>query len=730
MNKSELELDLNQHIYNVKAHLADNHCQLSETSLSSIVALLYLLKPSELDNIKSIYHKISNSNSDSPEHCVINIMCRFNYIAIEVDTTQSLQTIEYPCLIINNRKKKKQNLHILYRKEDKIFRYDVENDTHKAITNLETKDKIYKFAEFNEDDFELAVRNRTLLETTWFNALIKRFRSFFIEFLLLSLVLHLLSLAIPIYVLLVYDKVIYTGNINTLLYLTAGVTIALVAESCLKYIRTKNIAWLGSRVDNIVNTSVIEKLLSLKLTTVESAPIASQIARIKSFSTLRDFFTGPIFTTLLELPFTIILIFIIGLISGWLVLIPLFAILVYLIIGLLAYNKLKILIKITATNNTEKQALLIEILDKINSLRFIGLTKYYIVKIQQLSLQYKSINFRSLFFTHVIDCVVRGVSILAAILTVMIGVMMIWNAAITPGSLIASLFILWRVLSPIQYFISSISRVEKLKKSIQQVDNFMDLDSEFNQRIDRITHKTIYGNIKAINLSIYYTKLSNLIIRNLSFDINEGECVAVIGNNGSGKTTLLKLMNGLNTPNVGKILIDNKEIKQFNLNDIRENIVYMPQKPTLFNGTIADNIRMVSPNISTHEIIYLLEQVNAMNNISLLENGIDTEVSADAFQNLPKSLLYKINLARVYALQSKILLLDELPGMIMNDECGQNLIENIKVWRGKKTIFYVTNRQNLIELADKVIVFRKYGTALVKNYDDIKHLSINELLYE
>ncbi|MDH3664646.1 MAG: ABC transporter transmembrane domain-containing protein, partial [Alphaproteobacteria bacterium] len=274
---------------------------------------------------------------------------------------------------------------------------------------------------------------------SWFRITLERFRSTLSQIFMISLLLNSVSLATPIFVMLVYDIIIGGLSTNGLGYLVLGVVLAIGVEAALRYIRLRSIAWLGSRADYIVNVSIFDRLVHIPPMYTERSSVSADIARIKAFESVRDFFTSPTLIAILELPFVIVLLICIAVLAGPVAAIPVVLIGIYL--AMLAYlrPKLRQAIWLAAKANSEKEKMTVETFSKIEGMRFNGIDYAWLERFREASGAASFASFRAAFLASIIETMAHGLSILAGVATITVGVGRIWAGDMTIGALIASL---------------------------------------------------------------------------------------------------------------------------------------------------------------------------------------------------------------------------------------------------------------------------------------------------
>lgn len=260
---------------------------------------------------------------------------------------------------------------------------------------------------------------------SWFRALLGRFKGTFAQVLTAGLILNLIALATPFFIMLVYDRVIAAGSIATLPMLCVGAAMAIGFEVVLRRIRSRGLSWLASRLDNIVSNRIFSHLIGLSPSLIERAPISAQIARVKTFESVRDFFSGSVFMSLLELPFVALAALAIYAIAGELVLVPLAMISAYVVLFFFVRQHVKVSIRLAAKSSSARQSFAIETFDKISGIRGYGLMQHWKSKFRDLSGKEMLAHFRLGFIGLIAETLAHSLTLLAAVMTVGFGVHLI-----------------------------------------------------------------------------------------------------------------------------------------------------------------------------------------------------------------------------------------------------------------------------------------------------------------
>jgi ABC-type bacteriocin/lantibiotic exporter with double-glycine peptidase domain len=484
-------------------------------------------------------------------------------------------------------------------------------------------------------------------------------------------------------------------------------------------VRAHVLSWYGARLDYIVGSQIFERLMHLPVLFTERASVAAQIARIKAFDAVRAFFTGTSFIAMAELPFTLILIGAIVIIAGPIALVPVIAAAFYLLLIYIMRPHVRTAMRLAAKSHAAKQEMIIETFEKMDGLRVGGLTSIWFRDFRDLSGKASLSGFRSSFLSSLLEVFSQGIYTLAGLSVVVWGVIHIWEGGMSAGALIAVMILTWRVLGPMQILANALPRFEQLKNAVGQINRLMDIEGESTDAKVTARLDQPKGTLDFQKVGLRYTKDNDPVFAGLTFKVKPGEMMALTGGNGSGKSTILKLINGLYHPQAGALHIDGIDIRQLDPQHLRRHVTYVPQNPVVFQGTIADNLRFANPLASDELLQNALERVDLQSYVKNLPLGMHTVIGMHGAAQLPTGLAYNLNLARAYVKDTSVMLIDEMPYAFLNSVSGERFKNILKSWKGKKTVVFVTHREDYITLADKAVLLRAGRSAQVGKPEDI-----------
>lgn len=539
---------------------------------------------------------------------------------------------------------------------------------------------------------------------SWFRSVLERFRPLYWQAFFVTFVLNVFSLGTPLFVMSVYDKVIGAQSYSMLVSLSIGVTMALAADALLREVRARILAFVGARLDNIMGNNIFQHILALPPGFTERATIGAQVARIKDFESVREFFTGPLATVFMELPFAIFYFTVIALLGGVIALVPVIGTFLFLVGGWAVMPIVRKNVGIASRAGSRRQEFLVEALGKMRAVKLAAAEHTWVKRYRDMSARAAMGGFKNGMFAIAISTGSNILIISSGLATIMVGVLGVIDGVLSIGGLIAAMMLVWRVLSPLQTGFTMLQRVEQVRGSIRQIDGLMGIKPERDPKAIVAPLKNIKGRVVFSRVSLRYNNESDPALVGVSFEVEPGEVVCVTGRNGSGKSTILKVLLGLYTPQAGAVKIDATDIRQIDPIEMRHMISYTPQTCNLFFGTVAQNLRLAHPTATDADIRWACDQADVWEEIMSLPRGLETRIGEGASEHLPTSFVQKLSLARGYLKRSPIMLFDE-PVNGLDFEGDRTFMQSVENFRGQSTIFMVTHRPSHLRVADRILVF-------------------------
>ncbi|WP_201837012.1 ATP-binding cassette domain-containing protein [Microvirga zambiensis] len=539
----------------------------------------------------------------------------------------------------------------------------------------------------------------------WFAGIARRFRGDLPGLLCLSGLMAVLGLAVPIFTMAVFDTVIAGYSPGTLPMLVGGVIAAILLEIAFRATRQRALLRIAERLDRLVPSAVFTQLMSLPTALVERAGTASQVSRLRDFAAIREFLTGSFAVALLDMPFTVLVVVLMVVLGGWIAVVPVGTAAGFVVLYLVSRGPMRLAIEQAARANQAREALAVEALEAVRTLKLVGAEERWIERYAGASAAAAIASARVGTLSGSVLAASQALVTLSGLAAVVMGVVSVLAGAMTAGALIAGMMLIWRILGPLQTGFVMLSRWEQTVASIRQVDGMMALETERPPPLEARMAPPEQGAIVFQRVTLRYMPQAEPVLAGASFSIQPGQVVAVTGAEGTGKSTLLLLIAGLYRPQGGLVRIDGHDVRSFNPAVLRRSIGWVPQSPGLLYGTVAQNLRLARPSASDEELRAAAEEAGVLEAIEALPQGFDTRVGDNQSGRLPRSILQRIALAGALLRNAPILLLDE-PVAGLDDACAQAFTDVIASHRGRCTILMATHRPSHIRLADRVLRVR------------------------
>lgn len=540
---------------------------------------------------------------------------------------------------------------------------------------------------------------------SWSMLALKRFGPLVAQATISALVSGLILMAGPLFMMVVYSTVIPTGAEDTLLYLTIGSVLALVSSFAFMRHRANILAYIAGRIEYLFGASILQQVLRMSPSYTERSSVGAQTSRLQSFEAIRDMFIGPLASTFLESPATIVLLVALSIINPIALLVFGVLVLIYAVLYKAFSGRTKTLVDDLSRAVTARDEFLIELIVKMRSIRESHVQRLWLERFRDVSATAAMASFRSERLSSMLVSSSYFLMMLSALSIVVATVPAVWSHSVTSGALIASLMLMWRVLTPVQTVFTNMTRIERVGNSVKQIDSLMRIQPERVETSQAASGRRLLGEIEFARVSFRYSIKVDPALIGVEFRIQPGQIVALTGPNGGGKSTLLKLILGMYQPQAGAILVDNVDIRQIDPLVLRRYIGYAPQDIQLFRATLAQNLRLARPEATEDELYASLEMAGGLDQVLALPNGLEYRVG-DNTNELPASLKQKISLARAYLTRAPIMLFDE-PGNGLDEIGDRKFIETIESLRGNTTVVFISHRPSHIKLADTLMIFDK-----------------------
>ncbi|MGB8274747.1 MAG: type I secretion system permease/ATPase [Alphaproteobacteria bacterium] len=557
---------------------------------------------------------------------------------------------------------------------------------------------------FARPQYRFDTRTDTLAKPqhqAWFWGTIATSWRIYIEVVGAAFLVNLFALASPLFIMNVYDRVVPNSAIETLWVLALGAITVFGFDFCLRTLRGYFVDIAGKKADVIISSRIFEQVLGIRMDAMpaSSGALASQL---REFETLRDFFTSATLVSLIDLPFVFLFISIILYVGGPVAFIPLTAVPIVIGAGLVLQMPLNTAVRQTFREASQKHALLVEAIGGMETVkstraesrlqrnweRFVGLTAKSSMRSRLLASV--GVNFTLL------------ASNLVTVGVVILGVYQISQGLMTVGALVASTILSGRAMAPLAQIAGLLTRYHQSMASLSALDKIMKTPVERPTGKAFLHRPTFRGGIEFKDVVFRYPGNETKALDKISFRIEPGERVGIIGRIGCGKSTIERLMLGVYEPVEGAVLVDGTDLRQIDPADLRRNVGCVPQDVYLFFGSVRDNIALGAPHADDTAILHAASVAGVDDFIRHSPSGYDLAVG-ERGMTLSGGQRQAIAIARALVVDPPMLVFDE-PTSSMDNRSEELFKERLKEVLPGKTLVLITHRASLLSLVDRLIV--------------------------
>ena len=552
----------------------------------------------------------------------------------------------------------------------------------------------------------------------WFWPALKRYRGVLTQVLAASFVVQLFTLANPLLIQVIIDKVISQRSLDTLQVLGIALVVVTILEGVLGSLKTFLFAETTNRIDQRLGAEVIDHLLRLPLGYFDRRPVGELGTRVAELEKIRNFLTGQALTTILDAAFSVIYILVMVVYSWLLTLIALSVLPIQVGLTVLGAPLFRRQFRAAAEENAKTQSHLVEVLTGIQT-----------VKAQNVEMvsRWRWQEFYSAYIAKTFEKTITGTALtqtsqvlqkISQLMVLWIGASLVLQGELTLGQLIAFRIISGYVTQPLLRLSTIWQNIQELRVSFERLADVIDTPEESDE-VDKskVMLPPLQGAVTFEKLSFRFRPGQPEVLKDINLEIPTGTFVGIVGQSGSGKSTLMKLLPRLYEPGEGRILIDGYDIAKVELYSLRRQIGIVPQDPLLFSGTVSENIALTNPDASSEDIIRAARLANAHDFIMELPSGYSTPVG-ERGAALSGGQRQRVAIARTLLSNPKLLVMDEATSALDYEterKVCDNLLENLN----DQTVFFITHRLSTIRQADLIVMLHQGAVVEVGTHDQL-----------
>lgn len=542
---------------------------------------------------------------------------------------------------------------------------------------------------------------RLLKHKRWFWDVLLNYWPIYKHVVVASMLINTVAVAGSLFAMNVYDRVVPNNATDTLWVMAVGITIAYFFDFILRNLRSYFVDVAGRNADVVLSSVLIDKVLRMRFA-AKPESTGALVNNLREFDNLRDFFSSGTLLTLVDLPFLLLFLILIGVIGGPLLVVPLLSVPIMLGAGLWVHMRIRRSAESSFKGNMQKNAFLVELVNGLETIRCCLAENRMQRAWERLVGASALASSTTRRYNTLSSTLSASLTQFVTVGVIVWGVYLIADGNLTMGGLIGCNILVGRAMAPLMQLSAMLGRVQQSRMALRALDLLMDTPSENDGDPAMVDFGKLAPGFTLEDVSFSYPNSGRRSLNKISLHIRPGEKVGVIGRMGSGKSTLGKLMMGLYAPDEGIVRFDDVDIRQMHMADLRGRVGFLPQDVVLFYGTIRDNIALNDPSVSDRLVLRAASIAGVTDFVRNISAGFGEQVG-ERGMNLSGGQRQSLALARALLHDPDVLILDE-PTSNMDMATEELIKGNLRKHIHNKTLILITHRLSMLDLVDRLIV--------------------------
>jgi ATP-binding cassette subfamily B protein len=548
------------------------------------------------------------------------------------------------------------------------------------------------------------VNKQEKFNLSWFLPAVWRYKGLLVEVLVASFTLQLLGLTTPLITQVVIDKVMVQESLPTLDVMAIALLSVASFEAILGILRLFIFTHTARRLDLSLSAQLFRHLMRLPLSYFESRRVGDTVARVQELEQIRQFLTGTALTVILDSIFAVVYLalmfyYSVPLTFAGLAVLPLFAILT-----LVSTPILRNWLNETFNRSADSQSFLVETITGIHSVKAHAAEPVARDRWEGLFARFIRTGFKASTTSNISSNIGDFLTNFSSLLILWFGAKLVIEQKLTIGQLVAFQMLSGRVTGPLLRLVQLWQNLQQVLLSVDRIGDILNVAPEAEPGTGLVL-PPLKGEVSFEKVFFRYRPDNEPVLRGISFDVEPGQFVGIVGRSGSGKSTLSKLLQRLYTIEGGRILIDGFDIKSVDLASLRQQIAVVLQEDFLFNASILENITLGNPDISAEQVVEAARMAVAHDFISQLPHGYETN-AGERGTALSGGQRQRIALARLFLSKAPLLILDEATSAL-DAETEQQVLQNLQKCTKGRTVFIIAHRFAPLKRADQILVMER-----------------------
>ncbi|MGF1826998.1 ATP-binding cassette domain-containing protein [Vibrio splendidus] len=543
----------------------------------------------------------------------------------------------------------------------------------------------------------------------WVGERLHAFRPIIPKLLLVSFITNLFALAVPFITMSIYDHVIGGDAGHELQGIAIGAALLFVMMGWLRTLRSRVFASVSNRVSREISQSLVQRLLRNSYAQNQQTASSSQQNQVMLSERISGVLSGPLGNALFDLPFILIFVLAIGVLGGWLVLVPIVSLVLYYLLAKRSIRSSSKRSMQSTVAGTNRQNMTNELSSKLAFIRSAGFSEHWIQRFKKANLLASTVTFNQSVLQSRYTSIYYFIGVGSTLAVMGLGIGLIFEQVMTPGGLIASMMLISKVTGPAQVLANSAMRFNSFNQSKLQVNRILSQPSEREFSYQHHPLPVVAPSLKLDQVTLRYPKQSRPALNGVSFDIEAGEIVAITGPSGSGKSTLIEVLSGLQPIQNGMVELEGVNLVQYDPQLYRHWCFIRAAYPDLLTLSIREWLND-GHKVEDQKMISAIEMVGGKRWFETLSGGLDTSISSiqpdSLFDMLSGSVAQILIDAKALVYDYPMFLMDN-PVPDAHPNAKRIFGEFVQSKKGKATVIYTSHDPDLIKLADKVVVLNE-----------------------
>lgn len=554
---------------------------------------------------------------------------------------------------------------------------------------------------------------------SWFTAQFQRYRKLFIEVLGITLALNLLGLAAPLLFQSVIDKVLVHNSMSTLSVLAVAFLAVSLWEVALGWIRTRLFTETTQKIDVELGARLFHHLLALPLSYFEKRRVGDTVTRVRQLETIREFLTNASLTVMVDPLFTVVFLGAMLFYSPMLFGIVVVSLVAYAIVSFSVAGPLRARVEDKFEKSSASNALLVESVSGIHTIKATAVEPHWQNRWERQLAAYTASSQRLINTANTGSQAIELISKLSFAAILFFGAQAVIGGAMSVGALVAFNMFAQRVASPVIRMAQLWQDFQQVRIAIERLGDVLNHPVE-PRSASAATLPVLRGAIRFENITFRYAEDQPPVLSDITLDIPAGTSLGIVGSSGSGKSTLAKLLQRLNTPDLGRVLVDEVDVAQLDPAWLRRQIGVVLQENLLFSRSIRENIALSNPAMPFEHVVAAAQMAGAHDFILRQPRGYDTEI-VERGVNLSGGQRQRLAIARALVGNPRILVFDEATSAL--DAESEELIQNnLRAISAGRTVVIIAHRLSAVRACDRIITLEQGRIVESGRHDELLRL--------